>query len=133
MDDTDLLLGLVNAISDMWVALDKITSSDNNNLTIDDEQFKAFFDRCTSTYLNISNILRIDEAKFDSVDGEDNGSGFEPSAPTPSSSSSKPESPSVDININDNSGFSGEEVVDDFVANSADIGVEGAEPAIEEI
>ena len=133
MDDTDLLLGLVNAISDMWVALDKITSSDNNNLTIDDEQFKAFFDRCTSTYLNISNILRIDEAKFDSVDGEDNGSGFEPSTPTPSSSSSKPESPSVDININDNSGFSGEEVVDDFVANSADIGVEGAEPAIEEI
>lgn len=133
MDDTDLLLGLVNAISDMWVALDKITSSDNNNLTIDDEQFKAFFDRCTSTYLNISNILRIDEAKFDSVDGEDNGSGFEPSAPTPSSSSSKPESPSVDININDNKGFSGEEVVDDFVANSADIGVEGAEPAIEEI
>lgn len=134
MDDTDLLLGLVNAISDMWVALDKITSSDNNNLTIDDEQFKAFFDRCTSTYLNISNILRIDEAKFDSVDGEDNESGFEPSSPTPSSSSlSKPESPSVDININDNKGFSGEEVVDDFVANSADIGVEGAEPATEEI
>ena len=132
MDDTDLLLGLVNAISDMWVALDKITSSDNNNLTTDDEQFKAFFDRCTSTYLNISNILRIDEAKFESVDGEDGGSGFEPSTPSPSSSS-KPESPSVDININDNSGFSGEEVVDDFVANSADIGVEGAEPAIEEI
>lgn len=138
MDDTDLLLGLVNAISDMWVALDKITSSDSNKLIIDDEQFKAFFDRCTSTYLNISNIIRIDEDKFEDVEGEDGGgddSGFEPSPSSSSSSSSG--SSSVDININDNtgesSGFSGEEVVDDFVANSTDIGVEGAEPAIEEI
>ena len=138
LDDTDLLLGLINAISDMYEALHKITQGEDNKFVLDDEQFKAFFDRCTSTYLNISNLIRIDEDKFDNIDGEDSGdddsAGFTPSEPS-SSRREQPESPSVDININDNAGgeSNGDEIYADFVANSNDIGVPGTEPAIEEI
>lgn len=135
LDDTDLLLGLVTAISDMYENISKITDSEGNRLVLDDEQFKAFFDRCTSTYLNIANLIRIDEDKFESIDGEDDG-GFTPSAPSGGThrSDQKSETPSVNVEVNNNSsGGEEDSAYADFVASSNDIGLPGTEPAIEEI
>ena len=137
LDDTDLLLGLVTAISDMYEALSKITSSDNNRLVLDDEQFKAFFDRCTSTYLNISNLIRVDEDKFEDIEGEDGGSFGDDSDFTPSSGPMHKEreesTPSVNVEVNTGSGDTGSDAYSDFVSASNDIGLPGTEPAIEEI
>lgn len=142
LDDTDLLLGLVNALSDMYEALHKITQGDDNNLVLDDEQFKEFFDRCTSTYLNTSNLIRIAQDKFEDIDGEDIGGGedsddmgFMPDNSSDDNSSSTPSSPIVSIST------SAEERIDaandnaysDFVSNSNDIGLPGISPAEEEI
>ena len=133
LDDTDLLLGLVNAISDMWVAIDKITSSDSNNLILDDEQFKAFFDKLTSTYLNISNLIRVDDEKFEDIEGED--SGEEEFVPEPSSSGREPEPAKAPEPTGVSFSTSGVEdtAYQDFVADSRDIGLPGTEPNIEEI
>ena len=44
--------------------IEEITSSENNNLVIDDQQFKELFDNLTSKYLNISNLIKISDTKF---------------------------------------------------------------------
>lgn len=138
LDDTDLLLGLVTAISEMYENLSKITDSENNRLILDDEQFKAFFDRCTSTYLNIANLIRIDEDKFENLDGEDGeDSDFMPSHSSGGGthrSDQKKESPSINVEVNNNNSSDEEnDAYADFVASSNDIGLPGTEPAIEEI
>jgi len=129
LDDTDMMVGLVAGIGDLYKALDEITSSDNNKLMLDDEQFKELFDDLTNRYLNISNLLKIDENKFENIDGEDDG--FEPIG-APSGDHSHPAEAPEQPSFSTESG-GGEEAYDDFVQASNDIGVEGTEPAIEEI
>lgn len=133
LDDVDLLVGLVAGVSDMYKALHEITSADDNKLVLDDEQFKAFFDNRTATYLNMSNLIRIDEDKFENIEGEDLGpdSDFEMEGPS-RRDREEPEAPDININI-DNGPDQGEEVYNDFVQASTDIGIEGTEPSIEEI
>lgn len=129
LDDTDLLVGLVTGIGDLYKALDEITASEHNNLELDDEQFKQLFDDWTGKYLNISNLIKINKNKFDNVDGEEEG-GFEPiGSPSPRehTPAQAPES-----NIGGPIG-GGDDSYDDFVSASNDIGVPGTEPAIEEI
>lgn len=130
LDDTDMLVGLVAGIGDLYKALDEITSSENNNLTLDNEQFKQLFDDLTGRYLNISNLLKIDDHKFDNIDGEDGG--FEPIGSPGDHSSAPATAPSPGPSFS-TTGTEGEEAYSDFVADSNDIGVEGTEPAIEEI
>ena len=131
LDDTDLLLGLITAISDMYKALNEITSADTNRLVLDDEQFKAFFDRCTSTYLNISNLIRVDDDKFEDVDGEEKQDSDFVMAP-PRHKESEPvrqESPAVNINIDNKPDTS----YDSFVADSSNLGIPGTGSAEENI
>ena len=130
LDDTDLMVGLVAGIGDLYKALDEITSSENNNLMLDNEQFKELFDDLTSRYLNISSLLKIDENKLENIDGEDGG--FEPIG-SPGDHSREPAmAPDSGPQINAETG-GGDEAYNDFVDQSNEIGVEGTEPAIEEI
>lgn len=130
LDDTDMLVGLVAGIGDLYKALDEITSSENNNLVLDNEQFKELFDDLTNRYLNISNLLKIDENKFDNIDGQDGG-GFEPIG-SPSDHSRPPAEAPAPTNIGGESGVE-DTSYQDFVSDSNDIGLPGTEPAIEEI
>jgi hypothetical protein len=117
----------------MFEALSKITSADNNRLILDDEQFKDFFDRLTSTYMNTANLIRIDDEKFENIDGEDDGGGsdFVPSGPMRKKDDS---SPSIEINnTNTTSSSEPDTSYADFVADSMDIGLPGTEPNVEEI
>jgi hypothetical protein len=80
LDDTDMMVATVTGINDLYKGIEEITNSDNNNLVLDDEQFKQLFNNLTSRYLNISNLIKIDENKFDNIEdgGFDDGDGFEP-------------------------------------------------------
>ena len=130
LDDTDMLVALATGLGDLYKALDEITSSDHNNLVLDDEQFKELYDDITGKYLNVSNLVRVDELKFNNVDGVDGD--FTPiGSPSPREKESSTPAPSVNVNVN--SGGNGEEVYSDFVNASNDIGISGTEPAIEEI
>lgn len=136
LDDTDLMCSVITSIGDLYKALDEITASENNNLVLDNEQFKELFNDLTSRYLNISNLIKLDENKFANMDGEEGG--FEPiGSPSHERSSGGGSSggSSVDININDNTGggFDAESSYDSFVDAGNDIGVENITPATEEI
>lgn len=131
LDDTDMLVGLVAGIGDLYKALDEITSSENNNLMLDNEQFKQLFDDLTGRYLNISNLLKVSDEKFENMEGED-GSGFEPIGSPGDHSREPAEAPpnggtEMSIDMQNDAAYN------DFVQDSNDIGVEGTEPAIEEI
>lgn len=131
LDDTDMLVGLVAGIGDLYKALDEITSSPNNNLVLDNEQFKELFDDLTGRYLNIANLIRIDDGKLENIDGED-GAGFEPIGSPGDHSRPPAQAPasSVEMSAVDRQNTA---AYNDFVQDSNDIGVEGTEPAIEEI
>lgn len=84
LDDTDMMVATVTGINDLYKGIEEIASSNNNNLVIDDQQFKELFDSLTSRYLNISNLLRIDENKFDTEEFGGEDGGFEPlGSPSP--------------------------------------------------
>ena len=87
LDDTDMMVATVAGINDLYKGIEEITSSDANNLVIDDEQFKTLFDSLTSRYLNISDLIKISENKFDEQQFQDDDMGFSPSGPSNSSSS----------------------------------------------
>ena len=129
LDDTDMLVALATGLGDLYKALDEITSSDHNNLVLDNEQFKQLYDDITGKYLNVANLIKIDNNKFLNVDGQDGD--FTPIGSPSGRSGSEPGGAPVNVNVNTNSG--GEESYADFVDASNDIGVPGTEPAIEEI
>ena len=130
LDDTDLLVGLVTGIGDLYKALDEITASENNNLELDDEQFKQLFDDWTGKYLNISDLLKINENKFANIEGEDTGAGFEPIG-SPSPREHEPVTAPEPMDMGGSGG--GDDAYASFVADTNDIGVPGTEPAVEEI
>lgn len=79
LDDTDMMVATVAGINDLYKAVEEIASSENNNLVVDSNQFKQLFDNLTSRYLNISDLLVIDENKFNKQEfGGEDGEGFEP-------------------------------------------------------
>ena len=77
LDDTDMMVATVTGINDLYKGIEEITSSENNNLVIDDQQFKELFDNLTSRYLNISNLIKISDKKFNDEEFSDE-QGFEP-------------------------------------------------------
>ena len=128
LDDTDMLVGLVAGISDLYKALNEITSSEHNQLVLDDEQFKQLFDDLTGKYLNISNLVRVDENKFENIDGEDGMLDTIPGPSPRSKESTSPVTPAVSsIDVSNDAAYA------DFVQDTNEIGLEGTEPAIEEI
>lgn len=130
LDDTDLLVGLVTGVSDLYKALDEITASEHNNLVLDDEQFKELFDDMTGKYLNISNLIRVDETKFENIDGDEEG--FEPIGSPGDHTHTPVEGPSTTTTIEAPGGVE-DSSYQDFVADSADIGIPGTDTAVEEI
>ena len=77
LDDTDMMVATVSGINDLYKGIEEITSSENNNLVIDDQQFKELFDSLTSKYLNISNLIKISDTKFDDKEFGMEDGGFE--------------------------------------------------------
>lgn len=138
LDDTDLMCAVVTSMGDLYKALDEITSSDNNYLVLDDEQFKQLFNDITSRYLNISNLIRYDKNKFNAPVGEGGGDGFE-SLGGPSGDhgldmgGEGPDSFDMGGNNSVPDSQSAEATYDDFVDATNDISVPGTEPAIEDI
>ena len=131
LDDTDLLVGLVTGIGDLYKALDEITASEHNNLELDDEQFKQLFDDWTGKYLNIANLIKVNKNKFDNIEGEESEGQFEPiGSPSPRDRS---HSEVPDMSIGGPIGGEEDNSYADFVADSNDLGLQGTEPAIEEI
>ena len=86
LDDTDMMVATVSGIHDLYKGIEEITSSDANNLVIDDEQFKLLFDNLTSRYLNISDLIKISDNKFNNQEFNDEDMGFSPSRPSRSDS-----------------------------------------------
>lgn len=82
LDDTDMMVATVSGINDLYKGIEEITSSDANNLVIDDEQFKLLFDNLTSRYLNISDLIKISDNKFNNQEFNDDDMGFSPSGPS---------------------------------------------------
>lgn len=77
LDDTDMMVATVTGINDLYKGIEEITSSDSNNLVIDDQQFKQLFDNLTSRYLNISDLIKISDDKFNKDEYNDE-EGFTP-------------------------------------------------------
>ena len=124
LDDTDMMVATVAGINDLYKAIEEIASSENNNLTIDSNQFKQLFDNLTSRYLNISDLLIVDENKFDNQEFGDDEE-FAPSISRPHKDSDR----DVDFNNDFETDFedseemetpstttdAGEDVYNDFV------------------
>lgn len=126
LEDTDIMVAGVTAINDIYKGVEEITSSENNNLVFDDAQFKQLYDNLTGRFLNMSDLIRISDNKFDTQEGNEfEDDGFEPSGPRDTG----------DIDIDDfgdlgaeDEGPSGPETNDaynDFVNASDDIELEG--------
>ena len=129
LDDTDMMVATVAGINDLYKGIEEITSSDANNLVIDDEQFKTLFDSLTSRYLNISDLIKISENKFDEQQFQDDDMGFSPSGPSNSSSSFSSDndfedlemSPAEEESIDNNN----EQAYQDFASADDGIKLEG--------
>ena len=75
LDDTDMMVATIEGINNLYKGIEEICASEHNSLVIDSEQFKELFDSLTSKYLNISNLLKIDEHKFDDPDADFSDAG----------------------------------------------------------
>lgn len=87
LDDTDMMVATVTGINDLYKGIEEITNSESNNLVIDSQQFKQLFDNLTSKYLNISDLIKVSDSKFNEQEFSDNDMGFSPSGPSGPSSS----------------------------------------------
>ena len=72
LDDTDMMVATIEGINNLYKGIEEICSSEYNDLVLDSEQFKDLFDSLTSKYLNISNLIKVDEHKFDNPEEEFN-------------------------------------------------------------
>lgn len=100
LDDTDMMVATVTGINELYKGVSEISQDENNDLVLDSAQFKELFDNLTSRYLNISDLLIIDENKFTDVAGAEPQDGdFELSGT--SGGSSDFEIGSTDLGVND--------------------------------
>lgn len=65
LDDVDVMVATITGLADMYDALEKIASSENNNLVIDSDRLQKMWDTYTSNLVNISGLLKRDMDKFD--------------------------------------------------------------------
>lgn len=80
LDDTDMMVATISGINDLYKGLEEIINSENNNFVLDEDQFKEFFDNRTSQFLNISNLLKKSDVKFNQEEFNGQDGGFEPSS-----------------------------------------------------
>lgn len=136
LDDVDVLVATVTGLADMYDALEKIASSENNDLVIDSDKLQEIWDIYTSNIVNIQGLLKKDENKFANPD-EDMGdySGFSggpsrpsglgaPSAPRGGEDIEEPESPETELSPSEENAIdrSNAEMESDFVnSTSAEI------------
>ena len=79
LDDLDLMAGTIESVNNYYKGLKEIT--EDEQFEIDPEQFKMFYDKVTSRYLNTKDIIRIktqeqpSQGQGNEFEGED--SGFE--------------------------------------------------------
>lgn len=71
LDDIDMMVAAVTGLADLYDAAEKIANSKNNNCVIDDAKLKEVWDTYTSSLMNISGLIKIDEDKFDNEEFED--------------------------------------------------------------
>ena len=73
LDDIDVMVATITGLADMYDALEKIASSENNELVIDSDKLQEVWDIYTSNLVNISGLLKKDPNKFadDDFDGGD--------------------------------------------------------------
>ena len=96
LDDTDIMVGTISGINDLYKGLEEIVSSDQNNFVLDDQKFKEFFDNRTGDLLGVSDLIRISDNKFNKQEYGDE-EGFEPTE--------GPSGPSNDVSSNIDTGF----------------------------
>lgn len=68
LDDIDVMVATVTGLADMYDALEKIASSENNELVIDSDKLQEVWDIYTSNLVNISGLLKKDPNKFSDGD-----------------------------------------------------------------
>lgn len=59
LDDLDLMVGTIEGINNYYKGLKEIVSDEDNDFVMDQQQFKQFYDKATSRYLNSKDILVI--------------------------------------------------------------------------
>lgn len=69
LDEIDVMVATITGLADMYDALEKIASSENNELVIDSDKLKEVWDIYTSNLINVSGLLKKDLNKFDNEDG----------------------------------------------------------------
>lgn len=70
LDEIDVMVATITGLADMYDALEKIASSENNELSIDSNKLKEVWDIYTSNLVNISGLLKKDENKFVNTEGD---------------------------------------------------------------
>ena len=131
LDDTDMMVATITGINDLYKGLEEIVSSENNNFVLDEQQFKEFFDNRTSEYLNVSNLIKISDNKFNTEQFSDED-GFEPIGGAPSREIDfEPEAPETEVNINTGGGE--DNAYQDFVNAEDNIELEGPEEVTTEV
>lgn len=75
LDDVDVMVATITGLADMYDALEKIASSENNQLVIDSDKLQEVWDVYTSNLVNISGLLKKDPNKFEQDEFEFEG-GF---------------------------------------------------------
>lgn len=71
LDDIDVMVATITGLADMYDALEKIASSENNELVIDSDKLQEVWDIYTSNLVNISGLLKKDPNKFADDDFDD--------------------------------------------------------------
>lgn len=75
LDDTDMMVATITGVNEMYKGLEEISSSEYNELELDSDQFKIFYDSITDKYMNISSILRKSETKLQDNYTDKQGTG----------------------------------------------------------
>lgn len=141
LDDLDLMVGTIEGVNNFYKGVSEIVSDESNNFEIDSIQFKKFFDKVTSRYLNTSDIIKLKEEVIES----ESGPGFE-AGPTDDfeyedefevtgeGPSKEPDFSSVGISGSDKPFAGGEEsAYDNFARQDDGINLEAPQEIITEV
>lgn len=76
LDEVDVMVATVTGLADMYDALEKISSSENNELVVDSDTLLKIWDIYTSNLVNMQGLLKKDPNKFNDMDGFSDLDGF---------------------------------------------------------
>lgn len=134
LDEVDVMVATITGLADMYDALEKIASSENNLLVIDSDKLQEIWDIYTNNLVNLSGVLKKDEHKFDLDSDFGDTDGFSGGSSGPSRSplsgggprpsiGTEPEEPSgeTDLSPEENAAIdrSNSEMESDFVNSTS--------------